>query len=113
MQHIICNRNVFTNFLPQSDTIISINETCLVTCAVSLTCATWLMCSLFTFDLTLNQDTSVVVCTALLEKRNCVCVCLCVCVRVCVRAFVHACVCTCVHVICVCEYLYICMYISS
>ena len=42
IQHIICNRNVFTNFLPRSHAINPNNETCLVTCAVSLTCATWL-----------------------------------------------------------------------
>ena len=40
IQHIICNRNVFTNFLPCSHEINSNNETCLVICAVSLT---WLM----------------------------------------------------------------------
>ena len=42
IQHIICNRNVFTNFLPRSHAINPNDETCLVTCAVSLTCATWL-----------------------------------------------------------------------
>ena len=34
------------------------NEACLVTCAVSLTCATWLMYAQFSFDPPLNQDTS-------------------------------------------------------
>ena len=34
--------NVFTNFLPCSHAINPNNETRLVTCAVSLTCATWL-----------------------------------------------------------------------
>ena len=43
MQHIICNRNVITNFLHSCHAINPNNETCLVTCAVSLTCATWLM----------------------------------------------------------------------
>ena len=43
IQHIICNRNLFTNFLPCSHLINPNNETCLVTCAVSLTCATWIM----------------------------------------------------------------------
>ena len=33
IQHIICDRNVFTNFLPCSHAIIPNNETCLVTCA--------------------------------------------------------------------------------
>ena len=50
IQHIIiilCNRNVFTNFLPCSHAINPNNETCLVTCAVSLTCATWLMYAQF------------------------------------------------------------------
>ena len=49
IQHIICNRNVFTNFLPCSHAINPNNETCLVTCAVSLTCATWLtyVCTVF------------------------------------------------------------------
>ena len=63
IQHIICNRNVFTNFLPCSHTINPNTETCLVTCAVSLTCATWLtVCThSFSFDLPLNQDTSVYV----------------------------------------------------
>ena len=41
MQHIICNKNVFTNFVPCYQTI------CLVTCAVSLTCATWYMYAQF------------------------------------------------------------------
>ena len=60
IQHIICNRNVFTNFLPCSYVIHSNNETCLVTCAVSLTCATvhGLCSHSFSFDLTLNQDSS-------------------------------------------------------
>ena len=44
IQHNIkCNRNVFTNFLPCSHAINPNNEACLVTCAESLTCATWLM----------------------------------------------------------------------
>ena len=34
IQHIICNRNVFTNFLPCSHAINPNNETCLVTCAM-------------------------------------------------------------------------------
>ena len=61
MQHIICNSNVLTNFLPCSHAINPNNETCLVTCAVSLTCATWLTgCTYsFSFNLPLNQDTSV------------------------------------------------------
>ena len=48
----ICNRNVFTNFLPCSHTITPNNETCLVNCAVSLTCTTWLMyvCTVFLLD---------------------------------------------------------------
>ena len=41
IQIIICNRNVITNFLPCSHAINPNNETCLVTCAVSLTLA-WL-----------------------------------------------------------------------
>ena len=63
VQHIICNRDVFTNFLPCSHAINPSNETCLVTCAVSLTCATWLtVCThSFSFNLPLNQDTSVYV----------------------------------------------------
>ena len=59
IQHIICNRNVFTIFLPCSHAINPNNETCLVTCAVSLTCATWLMYSQISLDPPLNQDTSV------------------------------------------------------
>ena len=59
IQHIICNRNVFTNFLPCSHTINLNNETCLVTCAVSLTCATWPCMHSFSFDLPLNQDKSI------------------------------------------------------
>ena len=55
--NIICNRNVFTNFLPCFHTINPNNETCLVTCAVSLTCATWLMMHNFSFDPPLYQDT--------------------------------------------------------
>ena len=51
-------KNVFTNFLPCSHAINPNNETCLVTCAVSLTCATWLMYAQFSFDPPLNQDTS-------------------------------------------------------
>ena len=47
IQHILCNRNAFTNFLPCSHSINPNNETCLVTCAVSLTCATWLMYAQF------------------------------------------------------------------
>ena len=43
VQYIIRYNNVFTNFLPCSHAINPNNETCLVTCAVSLTCATWLM----------------------------------------------------------------------
>ena len=43
IQHIIYNTNVFTNLLPYTHAINPNNETCLVTCAVSLTCATWLM----------------------------------------------------------------------
>ena len=57
IRHTVCNRNVFTNFLPCSHTIKPNNETCLVTCTVSLTCATWLMYVLY--GLILNQDTSV------------------------------------------------------
>ena len=58
MQHIIRDRNVFTNFQPCSQAINPNNETCLVTCAVSLTCATWLMYAhSFSFDPPLNQDT--------------------------------------------------------
>ena len=45
-------------FLPCSHSIIPTNETCLVTCAVSLICATWLMYKQLSFDLPLNQDTS-------------------------------------------------------
>ena len=62
---IICNRNVFTNFLPCSHAINPNNKTCLVTCAVSLTCATWLTyvsTHSFPFDLRtyvpLNRDSS-------------------------------------------------------
>ena len=43
IQHIMCNRSVFTNFLLCSHSNNPNNEACLVTCAVSLTCATWLM----------------------------------------------------------------------
>ena len=56
-QHIICN--VFTNIscMPCSHTINPNNETCLVTCAVSLACATWLICMhRFLFDPPLIQD---------------------------------------------------------
>ena len=42
---------VFTNFLPCSHSINPRNETSLVTCAVSLTCATWLCIQCF-FSLT-------------------------------------------------------------
>ena len=45
--YVICNRNVSTNFLPYSHTINPNNETCLVTCAVPLTCATWHMYAQF------------------------------------------------------------------
>ena len=45
--HVIFNRHVFTNFLPCSHAINPNNETCLVTCAVSLTCATWLVYTQF------------------------------------------------------------------
>ena len=38
---------MFTNFLPRSHAINPNNETCLVTCAVSLTCAIWLMYAQF------------------------------------------------------------------
>ena len=55
MQHIICNRNVFTNFLPCSHAFFPNNETCLVTCTVLLSCATWLY---VLFNPPLNQDTS-------------------------------------------------------
>ena len=41
IQHIICYRNVFTNFLPFSHSINPTNETCLVACA------TWLMYAVF------------------------------------------------------------------
>ena len=51
IKHIIYDRDVFTNFLPCSHAINPNNETCLVTCA------TWLMCAQFSFDLPLNQDT--------------------------------------------------------
>ena len=36
---LLCSRNVFTNFLPYSHAINPNNETCLETCALSLTCA--------------------------------------------------------------------------
>ena len=43
----VCNRNVLTNFLPCSHSIDPNNKTCLVTCAASLTCVTWLMYTQF------------------------------------------------------------------
>ena len=64
--HIICNRNVFTNCLPCSHTINITNETCLVTCAVSLTFATYMhgLCMYsFSFDPPLDQDTSMYICS--------------------------------------------------
>ena len=61
MQHInICNRNVFTNCLPCSHTINLNNETCLVTCAhiSDLYFPHWCVHT-FLFDLSPNQDTSI------------------------------------------------------
>ena len=60
IQHIISIRNGFTNFMRCSHAINPNNETCLVTCTVSLTCATWLFVHRFLFDPPLNQDTSII-----------------------------------------------------
>ena len=59
IQHISCNGDVFTIFLPCFQSINPNNETCLVTCAVSLTCLHGFYMHDFSFDPPLNQDTSV------------------------------------------------------
>ena len=77
IQHIICNKNVFTNFLPCSHAISSNNETCLVTCAVSPTCATWLTYVRIDFSLIL-PSTRIQVCPYV-----CMYICMYVCMYVC------------------------------